>query len=165
MPNCPRATQRARLDGSISSPASSSTGKRLLDDVRTRLHGRALAADFTRSFSVRVKAGAKLSQVRFRGRHPQQRDRHTFTLDDADIRKQHLACPLVDGLLDLREGVVLRARSWRSGRDRRRIPRNQEQRRHRRQPGPRLRNGGFLGAEFSPGRIGGSSSTLTNSTY
>jgi dCTP deaminase len=62
-----------------------------------------------RSFSVRVKAGTKLSQVRFRSRHPQQRDKHTFTLDDAEIRKRHLASPLVDGLLDLREGVVLRA--------------------------------------------------------
>ena len=61
-----------------------------------------------RSFSVRVKAGVKLSQVRFRSRHPQQRDKHTFTLDDAEIRKRHLACPLVDGPLDLREGVVLR---------------------------------------------------------
>jgi dCTP deaminase len=61
-----------------------------------------------RSFSVRVKAGSKLSQVRFRSRHPQQRDRHTFTLDDAEIRKRHLACPLVDGPLDVREGVVLR---------------------------------------------------------
>jgi dCTP deaminase len=61
-----------------------------------------------RSFSVRVKAGTKLSQIRFRSRNSQQKDRHTFVLDDADIRKHHLACPLVDSTLDLREGVVLR---------------------------------------------------------
>ena len=61
-----------------------------------------------RSFSVRVRAGAKLNQVRFRSRNSQQRERHTFSLDDAEIRKRHLASPLVDGALDLREGVVLR---------------------------------------------------------
>jgi dCTP deaminase len=61
-----------------------------------------------RSFSVRVKAGTKLNQLRFRSRHPQQRDRHTFTLDDADLRKRHLASSLIDNPLDLREGVVLR---------------------------------------------------------
>ena len=61
-----------------------------------------------RSFSVRVKMGSKLSQVRFRSRNSKQQGRHTFTLDDAEIRKRHLVCALVDGPLDLREGVVLR---------------------------------------------------------
>ncbi len=61
-----------------------------------------------RSFSVRVKAGTKLNQIRFRSRHPQHMDKYTFTLDDAEIRKRHKDCPLVDGPLDLREGVVLR---------------------------------------------------------
>jgi dCTP deaminase len=61
-----------------------------------------------RSFSVRVKAGTKLNQIRFRSRNSQQRERHTFTLDDGEIRKRHLVSPLVDGSLDLREGVVLR---------------------------------------------------------
>jgi len=62
-----------------------------------------------RSFSVRVRAGAKLNQIRFRSRNSQQiKDKHTFTLDDASIRKQHLASPLVDGPLDTREGLVLR---------------------------------------------------------
>ncbi len=61
-----------------------------------------------RSFSVRVKAGTKLNQIRFRSRNSQQKDRHTFVLDDAEIRKRHLLSALVDGQLDLREGVVLR---------------------------------------------------------
>jgi dCTP deaminase len=62
-----------------------------------------------RSFSVRVKAGTKLCQVRFRSRNSKQiRDKHSFTLDDAEVRKRHLSSPLVDGELDLREGVVLR---------------------------------------------------------
>jgi dCTP deaminase len=61
-----------------------------------------------RSFSVRIKAGTKLNQIRFRSRNSQQKDRHTFALDDAEIRKRHLLSPLVDGQLDLREGLVLR---------------------------------------------------------
>ena len=61
-----------------------------------------------RSFSVRVKAGTRLNQVRFRSRHPQHKGKYTFTLDDAEIRKIHQRTPLIEGTLDLREGVVLR---------------------------------------------------------
>ena len=61
-----------------------------------------------RSFSVRVKEGSKLNQVRFRSRQSQQMAKHKFILSDSQIRKRHLSCPLVDGPLDLREGVVLR---------------------------------------------------------
>jgi dCTP deaminase len=83
-------------------------GGEAFDEVPLDYQGELWLEISPRSFSVRVKAGVKLSQVRFRSRHPQQRDRHTFTLDDAEIRKRHLASPLVDGSLDLREGVVLR---------------------------------------------------------
>ena len=83
-------------------------GGEAFDDVPLDYKGELWLEISPRSFSVRVKAGSKLSQVRFRSRHPQQRDRHTFTLDDAEIRKRHLASPLVDSALDLREGVVLR---------------------------------------------------------
>ena len=83
-------------------------GGEAFDEVPLDYQGELWLEISPRSFSVRAKAGVKLSQVRFRSRHPQQRDRHTFTLDDAEIRKRHLASPLVDGSLDLREGVVLR---------------------------------------------------------
>jgi dCTP deaminase len=83
-------------------------GGEAFDDVPLDYRGELWLEISPRSFSVRVKAGSKLSQVRFRSRHPQQRDKHTFTLDDAEIRKRHLSCPLVDSPLDLREGVVLR---------------------------------------------------------
>jgi dCTP deaminase len=84
-------------------------GGEAFDEVPLDYKGELWLEISPRSFSVRVKAGTKLNQVRFRSRHPQQRDKHTFTLDDAEIRKRHLSCPLVDGSLDLREGVVLRA--------------------------------------------------------
>jgi len=83
-------------------------GGEAFDDVPLDYKGELWLEVSPRSFSVRVKAGTKLNQVRFRSRHPQQRDRHTFTLDDADLRKRHLASPLVDSALDMREGVVLR---------------------------------------------------------
>ena len=83
-------------------------GGEAFDEVPLDYKGELWLEISPRSFSVRVKAGTKLNQVRFRSRHPQQRDRHTFTLDDADLRKRHLASSLVDSPLDLREGVVLR---------------------------------------------------------
>jgi dCTP deaminase len=117
-----RLLERLELRPNLSGAANpkSSTGRidiftRLIvdggekfDDVPLDYKGELWLEISPRSFSVRVKTGSKLSQVRFRSRHPQQRDRHTFTLDDAEIRKRHLACPLVDSSLDLREGVVLR---------------------------------------------------------
>ena len=117
-----RLMERLELRPNLSGAANpkSSTGRidiftRLIvdggekfDDVPLDYKGELWLEISPRSFSVRVKAGAKLSQVRFRSRHPQQRDRHTFSLDDAEIRKRHLASPLVDSALDLREGVVLR---------------------------------------------------------
>jgi dCTP deaminase len=83
-------------------------GGEAFDDVPLDYKGELWLEISPRSFSVRVKAGTKLNQVRFRSRNSQQRDKHTFTLDDADLRKRHLASPLIDSQLDLREGVVLR---------------------------------------------------------
>jgi dCTP deaminase len=117
-----RLMERLELRPNLSGAANpkSSTGRidiftRLIvdrgeafDDVPLDYKGELWLEISPRSFSVRVKAGTKLNQVRFRSRHPQQRDRHTFSLDDSDLRKRHLASSLVDSPLDLREGVVLR---------------------------------------------------------
>jgi dCTP deaminase len=117
-----RLMERLELRPNLSGAANpkSSTGRidiftRLIvdrgeafDDVPLDYKGELWLEISPRSFSVRVKAGTKLNQVRFRSRHPQQRDRHTFTVDDAELRKRHLAAPLVDSTLDMREGVVLR---------------------------------------------------------
>ncbi|HLX98877.1 MAG TPA: 2'-deoxycytidine 5'-triphosphate deaminase, partial [Roseiarcus sp.] len=83
-------------------------GGEAFDDVPLEYKGELWLEISPRSFSVRVKAGTKLNQVRFRSRHPQQRDRRTFSLDDADLRKRNLASPFIDGPLDLREGLVVR---------------------------------------------------------
>ena len=61
-----------------------------------------------RSFSVRVREGSKLSQIRFRNRNSQQMSRLDFTLTDDDLRRAHGKTPLVDGELETREGLVMR---------------------------------------------------------
>ena len=117
-----RLMERLELRPNLSGAANpkSSTGRidiftRLIvdrgeafDDVPLEYKGELWLEISPRSFSVRVRAGTKLNQVRFRSRHPQQRDRRTFSLDDADLRKRRLGRELTDGPLDLREGVVLR---------------------------------------------------------
>jgi dCTP deaminase len=118
-----RLMERLELRRNISGAANpkSSTGRldiftRLIvdeseafDNVPLDYKGELWLEISPRSFSVRVKAGSKLCQVRFRSRNSQQiRDKHTFALDDSDIRKRHTLRPLVDAELDLREGLVLR---------------------------------------------------------
>lgn len=61
-----------------------------------------------RSFSVRVREGSKLNQIRFRRLNSQQLQRTDFAVDDRDLRKRHQQMPLVDGELNLRGGLVLR---------------------------------------------------------
>jgi len=118
-----RLMERLQLKRNISGAANpkSSTGRldiftRLIvdgseafDHIPLNYEGELWLEISPRSFSVKVNAGSKLCQVRFRSRNSQQiRDKHSFTLDDAGIRKRHLLSPLVEGDIDLREGLVLR---------------------------------------------------------
>jgi dCTP deaminase len=61
-----------------------------------------------RSFSVRVREGSRLNQIRFRSRNSQQMDKFKFTLSDNEIKERHARSPLVDGDIDVREGLVVR---------------------------------------------------------
>jgi dCTP deaminase len=62
-----------------------------------------------RSFSVRVRKGSRLNQIRFRRWHPQQFfSRTEFGVDDKDLRERHAKTSLVDGELNLRGGIVVR---------------------------------------------------------
>jgi dCTP deaminase len=61
-----------------------------------------------RSFSVRVREGSTLSQIRFRNRNSSQMNRLSFALSDDDLRSYHAHAPLVDRDLEVREGLVLR---------------------------------------------------------
>ena len=61
-----------------------------------------------RSFSVRARAGSRLNQLRFRLHKADAPHETNFILPDAMLADLHARAPLVDGPLNLREGVVLR---------------------------------------------------------
>ena len=60
------------------------------------------------SFSIRVRRGSKLNQIRFRRRNPAQPEKTTkFTLSDNDLRERHKTSLLVDGDIQVRNGLIL----------------------------------------------------------
>ncbi|QGM44231.1 2'-deoxycytidine 5'-triphosphate deaminase [Methylocystis heyeri] len=110
------------LPGDLSGAANpkSSTGRldiftRLIADhgdrfdlVEQGYRGPLYAEVSPRSFSVRLRAGSRLNQLRFR-RHPTGEPQLTsFALGDAALEARHAKNALVDGPLNLRDGVVLR---------------------------------------------------------
>jgi dCTP deaminase len=59
------------------------------------------------SFSIRVRKGSRLNQIRFRRRNPAQAESARFTVSDRELLDQHRQLPLVDGEIALRNGLVL----------------------------------------------------------
>ena len=111
------------LPGGISALANpkSSTGRldiftrlitdrsEIFDAVAPGYSGPLYAEVSPRSFSVRVRQGSKLNQIRFRQLHAQQMQDVDFALSDRDLRKFHLEeCRLVEGEAQVRNGLVLR---------------------------------------------------------
>jgi len=74
------------------------------DEVAPGYVGPLYAEVSPRSFSVRVRQGSRLNQLRFRA----QTAPGAATLSDAELAELHRCSPLVDGSLNLRDGVVLR---------------------------------------------------------
>jgi dCTP deaminase len=114
--------EHLKLQDSISAFANpkSSTGRldiftRLITDrsdvfdrVARGYEGPLYAEVSPRSFSVRVRKGSKLNQIRFRRLNSQQFARTDFSVEDKELREIHQRQPLVDGNLNLREGLVVR---------------------------------------------------------
>jgi dCTP deaminase len=98
----------------------SSTGRldiftRLITDDATRFdlvepgyRGPLYAEVSPRSFSLRARAGSRLNQLRFRRHAPDAPLATSFALTDCALAAIHVKTPLVDGPLNLRDGVVLR---------------------------------------------------------
>src|SRR4029077_19202375 len=62
-----------------------------------------------RSFSVRVRKGTKLNQIRFRRLNSQQQEGSDFGIKEKELRERHEKMALVRGDLELRRGgLVLR---------------------------------------------------------
>jgi len=81
----------------------------VFDRVARSYEGPLYAEVSPRSFSVRVRKGSKLNQIRFRRLNSQQLDGSDFGLKEKELRERHEKIPLVDGNLELRRGgLVLR---------------------------------------------------------
>jgi dCTP deaminase len=78
------------------------------DDVPQNYQGPLYVEISPRSFSVRVREGSRLNQIRFRSRNSRHKSVADFALKDQEIRDSHAKAPLVDGDLDLREGLIMR---------------------------------------------------------
>ncbi|HXN89389.1 MAG TPA: 2'-deoxycytidine 5'-triphosphate deaminase [Methylocella sp.] len=116
--------EHLKLPDSISAIANpkSSTGRldiftRLITDksevfdrVARGYEGRLYAEVSPRSFSVRVRKGSKLNQIRFRRLNSQQLGRTDFSIEKKELLEHHKRMPLVDHKkLELwGNGVVLR---------------------------------------------------------
>jgi dCTP deaminase len=80
----------------------------IFDVTERGYQGQLYAEVSPRSFSVRVREGSRLNQIRFRRLNSQQLSRTDFTVEDAELLHRHREKPLVDGELNLRGGLVLR---------------------------------------------------------
>lgn len=80
----------------------------IFDSVAEGYEGSLYAEISPRSFSVRVRTGTKLNQIRFRRLHGQQLGLIDFALSDRELREWHdRTGPLVDGQAQVRNGLVL----------------------------------------------------------
>ena len=79
----------------------------VFDRVPGKYEGKIYAEISPCSFSIRVYKGSRLNQMRFRRRHPSQNENQKFSLSDRDLQKRHAEQPLVDGDLQLRNGLIL----------------------------------------------------------
>jgi dCTP deaminase len=79
----------------------------VFDSVPGGYRGRLYAEISPRSFSVKVRRGSRLNQIRFRRRNSQQHELTEFRLSDRELRELHAQTPLVDGDLQVRNGLML----------------------------------------------------------
>jgi dCTP deaminase len=114
--------EHLKLPPSISAVANpkSSTGRldiftrlitdksEVFDQVARGYEGQLYAEVSPRSFSVRVRKGSKLNQIRFRRWNSQQGANIDFAVDDKFLIQHHEKSPLVDGALNVRGGLILR---------------------------------------------------------
>ncbi|MGH6864302.1 MAG: 2'-deoxycytidine 5'-triphosphate deaminase domain-containing protein, partial [Methylocella sp.] len=81
----------------------------VFDRVARGYEGRLYAEISPRSFSIRVRKGSKLNQIRFRRLNSQQLEGSDFGVKEKELRERHEKMPLVDGDLQLwRNGLVVR---------------------------------------------------------
>jgi dCTP deaminase len=83
-------------------------GAEVFDLVEGGYEGPLYAEISPRSFSIKVRRGSRLNQIRFRRRNSQQSSYEPNVLSDRELSERHDKSMLVDGELNLRKGLVLR---------------------------------------------------------
>ncbi len=85
-------------------------GSDVFDRVASGYSGPLWAEVSPRSFTVRVRKGTKLNQLRFRRLNPGQPGRAEFGISEKELQERHRRMPLVDGSFEWRrDGLVLHA--------------------------------------------------------
>jgi dCTP deaminase len=79
----------------------------VFDSVRGGYSGGLYAEISPCSFSIRVRKGSRLNQLRFRKRNSQQTETSDVSLSDRELRERHGKMPLVDGEISVRNGLIL----------------------------------------------------------
>jgi dCTP deaminase len=79
----------------------------VFDSVHGKYEGKIYAEISPCSFSIRVRKGSRLNQMRFRRRNSAQTENTKFSLSDRELELRHQKHPLVDGDIKLRNGLVL----------------------------------------------------------
>jgi dCTP deaminase len=88
------------------------------DHVAGGYEGRLYAEISPRSFSIKARTGSRLNQLRFRRRNSQHGRLAEFRLDDRDLQALHERVKLVEGELQVRNGLVLHIELGGFGRER-----------------------------------------------
>lgn len=79
----------------------------LFDTVASGYTGKLYAEISPASFSIKVRKGSRLNQLRFRRRHAAQSEHQDFKISDTDLAAIHARSPLVDGEAKIRNGLVM----------------------------------------------------------
>lgn len=83
-------------------------GADVFDVVRPAYKGNLWAEISPRTFSVRVRRGIRLNQIRFRRRATNQPDYQSFQITDKQLSEIHAKTPLVDDDAIIRNGLNIR---------------------------------------------------------
>lgn len=79
----------------------------VFDAVAGGYSGKLYAEISPSSFSIKVRRGSRLNQLRFRRRGSSQDEAGGFQVTDRQLRDMHATSPLVDGDPEIRNGLVL----------------------------------------------------------
>ncbi len=77
------------------------------DEVPAAYRGPLYAEISPRKFSIKVREGTRLNQIRFIRRNPAQQKTQSMVLNDSDLRKLDASHGLVDGAANIRQGLQL----------------------------------------------------------